>query len=479
MSSSSHIGALTLAAALIAALAGQGWAQELKISNSPSPVGAGARAAGMADAFVAVADDATAASWNPAGLVQLERPEISVVGGYSLILERFSADHHDEFNSSHSTGYPDLNFASLVYPLPVTLLGRNVCLSLNYQKKYDFNRSFSFDLNRYDVTAGGRVISDFGRVDFVQKGGLSAITPAIAIEITPRLAIGASLNLWRSTFLSDNRWEQTIKHRSTTLLGSAMYLSGMRTRERYADFTGENMTLGLLWSPLERLSVGVRYDTAFTGRTNYRNSVLLGQVDLTSIIASALPGIHQATEKERREVRFPDSLAFGAAWRASDKFTLSMDVTRTNWNDFYVKTGEGKRQSLVDYSNLDNPWTRTRFKPTHAVRMGMEYVFLPDEPEETLNRLWSIRGGVFLEQEPATGKRSGFRWPGDNGSGKPDNFYGGALGVGLLLNHRINLDAAWQIRYGPGVNRDLVRGVRGFKEDTVQQRFLISTVVYF
>ena len=43
------------------------------ISSPPSPVGSGARAAGIGSAFVAVADDATAASWNPAGLVQLER----------------------------------------------------------------------------------------------------------------------------------------------------------------------------------------------------------------------------------------------------------------------------------------------------------------------------------------------------------------------------------------------------------------------
>jgi hypothetical protein len=41
--------------------------------------GAGARAAGMGGAFTAVADDATAASFNPAGLAQLLVPEASVV----------------------------------------------------------------------------------------------------------------------------------------------------------------------------------------------------------------------------------------------------------------------------------------------------------------------------------------------------------------------------------------------------------------
>ena len=59
-------------------------AQEIEIPASPNPVGSGARAIGMGGAFIAIADDATAASWNPGGLVQLEKPEISaVLAGFS------------------------------------------------------------------------------------------------------------------------------------------------------------------------------------------------------------------------------------------------------------------------------------------------------------------------------------------------------------------------------------------------------------
>ena len=60
----------------------------LNFVTSPAPVGSGARAQGKAVAFIAVADDATAASHNPAGLVQLQQPEGTVVGAYFVRLER-------------------------------------------------------------------------------------------------------------------------------------------------------------------------------------------------------------------------------------------------------------------------------------------------------------------------------------------------------------------------------------------------------
>ncbi len=57
------------------------WAQRVSEPSLFAGItGSGARALGMAGAFTAIADDATAASWNPAGLCVLERPEASLVG---------------------------------------------------------------------------------------------------------------------------------------------------------------------------------------------------------------------------------------------------------------------------------------------------------------------------------------------------------------------------------------------------------------
>ena len=57
-------------------------------------LGAGARANGMGDAFIAVADDATAIFWNPAGLFLLDQPEASF--GFQFVSEKFEQERRQQ-----------------------------------------------------------------------------------------------------------------------------------------------------------------------------------------------------------------------------------------------------------------------------------------------------------------------------------------------------------------------------------------------
>ena len=80
-------------------------------------IGVGARAMGLSGAFTAVDDDASASYWNPAGLVQMDAPEIqgtygSSLGGlnqniYFSFHYPFPQDIHTAFSINHSF-FPDL-----------------------------------------------------------------------------------------------------------------------------------------------------------------------------------------------------------------------------------------------------------------------------------------------------------------------------------------------------------------------------------
>ena len=97
--------------------------QQVGIASSPNSVGSGARAVGMGGAFIGVADDATAASWNPAGLIQLEKPELSIVGEYYNRRYEFSSDEHPEIKktmmSTKQMNNALIRFLILITPLTV------------------------------------------------------------------------------------------------------------------------------------------------------------------------------------------------------------------------------------------------------------------------------------------------------------------------------------------------------------------------
>ena len=450
------------------------------IPPTPVPVGSGARAAGMSNAFIAIADDATAASWNPAGLVQLERLEIAIVGSLAKLQDRFSTSGHPEFDGEHTVDGADLNFLSIAGPLPSTVFNRNTTLSLSYQRKFDFNRAFGANLVDGTIAplSPPLAIVQSSRLDFDQQGSLSTISPAIAIELTHRLSLGLALNFWRTSFLSENSWEQDTRTRGLTTLGSSAILSVGHSRERYADFSGENITAGLLWRVNPRWSLGMRYDSAFTATTSYSS------FDMEARINPFTPGfsplLNMDYRSERRQVRIPATIAAGVAYRPNDRLTVALDLSRTDWSHFYATDSRGRRHSLVDGSDLAAYARRTDFDPTYTVRLGTEYVFIPREPGVDLPRLWTLRAGLAYEEEPASNRptRSGrdyFR----SGDGAPDRFYGASIGLGLLLGQRVNIDVAYQIRYGPGVNRDLDPGVTGFDADELRHQVLLSTVIYF
>lgn len=244
------------------------------IFSAPLPSGSGARALGLAGAFTAVADDATAASWNPAGLIQLETPEAS----FMFRASHESQDHHsgsqgvqvgdDEFDNF------TLNYLSGVYPFH--LGDRNFVFSLNYQEAYDFNQKFKADFtdaasrsqgdsmsetyhgtqtDHYEDSASAidltskittRVDSSFNEVigsdvlsalDFEQEGIIDAVTPSLAVELLPKFFVGASFNYYQDSMIGDSIRSTTHAKYDGSSLSSAG-ITDVRTTAGTYSYTG-------------------------------------------------------------------------------------------------------------------------------------------------------------------------------------------------------------------------------------------------
>jgi long-subunit fatty acid transport protein len=124
--------------ALILVLISHVNAQErIEIPSSFNPVGSGARAMGMGGSFISIADDATAASWNPAGLIQLRKPEIAVVFSATELNEDLDFSLASEASGKQSSSSTDLNYFAVSVPCSSDTCGKNMVFSLNYQRLFD------------------------------------------------------------------------------------------------------------------------------------------------------------------------------------------------------------------------------------------------------------------------------------------------------------------------------------------------------
>lgn len=138
--------------------------------------GFGARALGMGGAFTAVADDGTAAYWNPAGLAQVKvfgiTPSLGVQGDWQKAL--------DAYHMAQQNQRPSLDGVQAAFD---GMVGLNLkSFGLNMMTQSDLNA----DQNASTTVAVGN--------------GSAAFSLSTAREFTPLLALGTNIKLLRNEY---------------------------------------------------------------------------------------------------------------------------------------------------------------------------------------------------------------------------------------------------------------------------------------
>lgn len=396
---------------------------------------------GMGGAFIAVADDATAASWNPGGLIQLERPEMSIVYSYYARQESYSSESHPEAETSNSMDSGNLNYLSVAYPFAIK--NTNFVFSLNYQHLYDFTKDIEFNYN-FILSAG----TLYDHINFKQRGGLWTISPALAVQVTPRFSLGATFNIWENVF-GDNSWESRYRSSPTGTLSGFPVIIQIRSVEKF-DFSGYNAHFGFLWDMSEKFTLGGVYKTGFKAKIKRDSSFFESQTFPTFPAANTV----SLTETlEYLRLRMPESYGVGLAVRFSDSFTLALDVYRTEWGKFVLIDSSGNETSPVTGMSKD----QSKVKATHQVRVGAEYLLILEKT------IIPIRAGIFYDPEPSR----------EN----PEDFYGFSMGTGFMWKNLV-IDAAYQYRWGSGVGGDVI-GVPNTSADINQHLALVSAIYHF
>ena len=240
-----------------------------------------------------------------------------------------------------------------------------------------------------------------------QEGKLRTLSPAYAIQITPRLSLGVTFNWWTDNLFWRNGWQT-----DSVVKGYIFYNSRSGTEfnlhyhERYYDFTGFNMNLGFLWHANRMVTIGGVLKTPFTAHVKHKrqDETVIHNPDSTIIKDTYYL-------RENVRLRMPLSFGFGIALRFSDAFTVSLDMYHTQWSKFIIDDSSGARRSPIT-----GKFTRdSHVSGTTQVRLGAEYLFI------LTNTVIPVRGGLFYDPEPA-----------DN---HPADFWGITLGTGVSIKN--------------------------------------------
>ena len=423
-------------------------AMSIDIASSPNPVGSGARALGMGGAFIAVADDATAASWNPGGLIQLKKPEISVVGNWFHRTEDNEFGGDPQTSRSESVSEEDINYLSMAYPF--TLFNRNMIVSLNYQHLYDFTRKRKFPFRIVTHLEGGNTLIVDANQHYREKGSLSALGLAYCIQIIPQLSFGFTLNFWDDD-ISNNGWEENYHATGLTTIktpwGDVIESPFKFDRTVKYSLSGFNANMGVLWRATDKLTVGLVFKSPFTADLKYES--IENVVENQSILITQ--------DEENQKLDMPISYGVGLSYRFSDKFTIAADIYRTEWQDFVLTDSYGNEICPITGKSVHE----SDINPTHQVRLGAEYLFINRKPRYVI----PLRAGVFYDPAPA--------------EGSPDDYYGFGLGSGIAIGRYV-FDVAFQYRFGNDVGgSSMIQYYDSFSQDVVEYMVYSSLIIHF
>lgn len=413
-------------------------------------VGAGARAAGMGGAFTALADDASAASFNPAGLALLLRPEASVVIDARRRIDRYAPfedvedgmlERYDFSRSSFDT--TDLNFASFTYPLLVAQ--RNLTFQLSYHRQIDF--AFQSE-RRFDERMG----EDVEPIDTIvqqidQDGDVSTISIAAAYQLTQRMSLGLTISRW----VGD--WGFSTLTREIVIDG------GEEDSLRFTQdnsLRGWNATLGVLLR-YRYLNVGAAVRSPYDG--DYR---------VRSALETSFETPFESTSSVDGTLSWPTSWTFGVALKPMETWVVTADYAEFDWDDLEI---DGLGDEPVNFLDL-RPESSTTARHTGQWRFGTELTLFPAGEQI------GLRAGYFSVPRPVPMAPPG----------KGNSVDGYTLGVGWK-HGPFSIDLAYQRSEGTSLasqfvdpetaGTGLVVAAAETTVDTTEERVFVSLLYEF
>jgi long-chain fatty acid transport protein len=376
----------------------------------------GARAAGMANAFVARASDPSAVWYNPAALARLEGFQIYAGGELSRTGPRsyFSVYRNATLAADH-----------------LDRILANVYLSGKLSDRIGFglsvNSPFHYEIE-WPQTREFEHLAYFAKRLEIRTLALSS---AVAFQLNDHFALGAGVSLIAASFAARYHYPYDID------VMVAMFTNGavMDAREAIFDLRAfkdlkAGFFAGAQWSVNPSLSFGLVYRSGIP--LSFDSGSVFGlEPETPSAYANAKLAemfIDSPAQSAVIRLSLVDQLEAGAAWRIGNVFETEIDVGVIFWS--------GLKSLDVDYAvntEFRSFWTvyrdleaDTYFKNALSLKWGGELHVTP---------FLDARLGAFLHGSPVTPSHLGPVFPFAKSAGF-------SLGAGLRIS-RFQIDAAY------------------------------------
>lgn len=361
--------------------------------------GVDARAIGMGNTGLALGHDGSALIYNPANLASVKRIELRAGFSHLRLTNDTRLDYGggDVFVDEGDISKTRINALSLAMPVPTYRGSLVFAFGLHRINSYDRAFGVTFD----DV--GGDDGAYSGRE--LETGGMWKWSAGGAVDISPRLSVGAALHLL--TGKDEYRWE------SRDATNPAIHYTEDQLIE--IDYVGVSAAGGVSFNVSPSVSAGLTIETP----------TVLNADEVSTLVSSI------------------DTLSSLYVWDFVDEGLATYDVTRPFVFGFGMAGSFSRANLAADFRYTD--WTQMDFdyeSPDLDAEENAALRFIQDELSEVV----SIQlGGEFLFPEQGMTVRAGYfrdPLPVDEKYIEKQRQYLTA-GLGFLIDRVMTLDIAY------------------------------------
>lgn len=343
------------------------------------------------EAFVATANNASAIYYNPAGIAQLEGTQFRA-GLYSIYFDPTYEPPGTAANAGHTYSIgKHWNFIPQVF-LTHSFENSPISVGLGVYAPYGGNMDWPQD-------TGFRAVALESSLKYFR------INPVIAFKLARNLSLAGGV-------MVD--------------YGKIDLESGLSSSTEYPDFfrfDGDGWSagynLGVLWQPLEQVSLGATFRSA----TQF---TMQGHTEFEQLTA----GILDTTLPAHADFTFPLTAVVGISYRPTPKWNLEFDADYTDWSAFDTTTIY--QEKSVPFGGTQNPLITFDWQSSWMYEFGVTRYF---------DSGWHVSAGYVYNENSV-----------------PDTYYTPlvadmnrhffSVGAGYK-GERFDFDVAYQFGYGP------------------------------